>query len=126
MPCYRCGARQVDPEQGKSSPWKRGVRREHQVLICPDCAADAVGELDRCAGCGGTQLIRRLDQVECLACGQVREVGPEPGDPLPDAPAPDAQGPGSVEPGARVRGAPAPGTLADEVASALDRVLRRR
>ena len=104
MPCYRCGARQVDPEQGKPSPWKRGVRREHQVLICPDCAADAAAELDRCAGCGGTHLIRRLDQVECLSCGLARDVSAEP------------------EPG---QSAPAPGTLADEVASALDRVLGR-
>jgi hypothetical protein len=103
MPCYRCGVRQADPEQGKSSPWKRGVRDEHQVLICPECAASAPGELDRCPGCGSTRLIRRLDQVECVACGLARDVNPEPGP-----------------------SAPAPGTLADEVASALDRVLRRR
>jgi ribosomal protein L32 len=104
MPCYRCGVRQSDPEQGKPSPWKRGVRREHQVLICPDCAGDAVAELDRCSRCGSTHLIRRLDQVECLACGLARDVNLEP------------------EPG---RSAPAPGSLADEVARALDRVLGR-
>ena len=30
MPCYRCGARQVDPDRGES-PWKRGVRADRQV-----------------------------------------------------------------------------------------------
>ncbi|MCL2584806.1 MAG: hypothetical protein FWE35_20365 [Streptosporangiales bacterium] len=108
MPCYRCGARQSDPEQGKPSSWKRGVRREHQVLVCPDCLEAAAGELDRCPGCGGTQLIRRLDQAECLSCGLTRDLNPEPG--AEGAPAP---------------GAAAGGSLADEVASALDRVLRR-
>ena len=38
MPCYRCGARQVDPVRGHS-PWRRGVRDDQQVLICPDCQA---------------------------------------------------------------------------------------
>lgn len=118
MPCYRCGARQSDPEQGKPSPWKRGVLREHQVLLCPDCAPAAAAELDRCSGCGGARLIRRLDQVECLDCGLARDADPareadtaitEPSPPLP------ATAPSSSP--------PAP--LADEVARALDRVLRR-
>lgn len=112
MPCYRCGARQSDPEQGKSSSWKRGVRAEHQVLVCPDCFPAAVAELDRCPGCGGPQLVRRLDQVECLSCGLTRDVNPEPGPDCEEAPAPGVSAPEDA--------------LADDVASALDRVLRRR
>jgi ribosomal protein S27E len=54
MPCYRCGTRQVDPDRGQS-PWKRGVRAAHQVLICPGCqeAFDWAADLDRCPVCGG-------------------------------------------------------------------------
>jgi len=49
MPCYRCGARQVDPDRGES-PWRRGVRADRQVLICPGCQSsfDWVAELDHC------------------------------------------------------------------------------
>lgn len=111
MPCHRCGTRQADPERGKASPWRRGVLRAHQVLICPDCAAGgALSELDRCAGCGGTRLIRRLDQVECLDCGRTRDVSQEPDSQEPDSP--ELPGP-RAEP---------PGALADEVASALGRI----
>jgi hypothetical protein len=109
MPCYRCGARQADPEAGKSSPWKRGVLSEHQVLICPDCQPVALGDLDRCARCERTHLIRRLDQVECLDCGLTREIDAAD---VVDASAPAA-------PGATSAG------LADQVARALDRVLGR-
>jgi len=57
VPCYRCGVRQTDPEQGKS-PWRRGVARDGLVLICPACQestdttlADEVGRaLDRLLG----------------------------------------------------------------------------
>ena len=107
MPCYRCGTRQTDPEPGKSSPWRRGVVREHQVLVCPDCQPAALAELDRCVGCGSTHLIRRLDQVECLDCRLTRDPG------APDAPsAPDAGGgPDSA--------------LAAEVARAVARVFGR-
>lgn len=105
MPCYRCGTRQADPEAGKASPWKRGVLAEHQVLICPDCLPSAVPELDTCARCGSTHLIRRLDQVECLDCRHAREAAPEPPPP--------------------VTAAVPPQTLADEVARALQRVLGR-
>jgi hypothetical protein len=110
MPCYRCGARQADPEAGKSSPWKRGVLSEHQVLICPDCQPGALSDLDRCARCERTHLIRRLDQVECLDCGLTREIDAAD---VVDASAPAAPG------------APSSPALADQVARALDRVLGR-
>jgi hypothetical protein len=86
MPCYRCGTRQVDPERGKS-PWKRGVLREHQVLICPACQSAADADLDRCARCGGKHLIRRLDQVECLDCRLIREAELESAFPAVASPA---------------------------------------
>ena len=79
MPCYRCGTRQVDPEPGKPSPWHRGVVREHQVLICPDCYPTALDELTRCSRCDSVRLVRRLDQVECLDCGLTRDADAEPG-----------------------------------------------
>jgi hypothetical protein len=137
MPCYRCGARQVDPDRGES-PWKRGVRADRQVLICPACqsSVDWTGELDRCPVCSSVHLVRRLGEVECRDCGYVREpgshasagVGPVPG--VAPAAAPGAApGPASgVEPG------PAPGAdpgfgetpgLAEEVELALARVLGR-
>ncbi len=58
MPCFRCGARQTDPVRG-ASPWKRGVRADHQVLICPGCraAADWADALDHCAVCGSAALV---------------------------------------------------------------------
>jgi hypothetical protein len=72
MPCYRCGARQVDPDRGES-PWRRGVRGGRQVLICPDCqvAVDWAAELDQCQVCGSVHLVRRLGEVECRDCGAV-------------------------------------------------------
>jgi hypothetical protein len=119
MPCYRCGTRQVDPERGKS-PWKRGVLREHQVLVCPACQSAAAADLDRCARCGSGHLIRRLDQVECLDCRLIREAELE-------SAVPATASPGAV---------PAPGgpggdpsrdpALAAEVARALEKVLGRR
>lgn len=71
MPCYRCGARQTDPVRG-ASPWKRGVRAETQVLICPDCQREHDLDLDACASCRSTALICRLGEVECRTCGAVR------------------------------------------------------
>jgi len=108
MPCYRCGARQVDPGRGHS-PWKRGVRADQQVLVCPDCQAarDWTADLDQCARCGGTQLVRRLGEVECRQCGFVASPQ-EAGEPVAEA-----------RPGA------APG-LAEEVSEALERVLGRQ
>ncbi len=79
MPCYRCGTRQIDPERG-SSPWRRGVLTDRQVLICPDCQAspDWTADLDRCPECASVHLVRRLGEVECRDCGTVAESGVVP------------------------------------------------
>ncbi len=134
MPCYRCGGRQVDPDRGES-PWKRGVRADRQVLICPACqsSVDWLGELDQCPVCSSVHLVRRLGEVECRDCGYVREptgrdpadLGPAPGvppgsgaagvDPEPE-PEPDA------DPDADLGATPG---LAEEVELALARVLGR-
>jgi hypothetical protein len=102
MPCYRCGARQVDPDRGQS-PWRRGVRGDRQVLICPGCqsSVDWMAELDRCPRCASAHLVRRLGEAECRDCGAVR--------PAPDPPAPHL--PGAHLPGAHLPGA-LPGHLA--------------
>jgi hypothetical protein len=73
MPCYRCGTRQVDPDRGES-PWKRGVRGDRQVLICPACqvAHDWTADLDHCPVCSSVKLVRRLGEAECRDCGSVR------------------------------------------------------
>src|SRR5215469_16505808 len=72
MPCYRCGTRQVDPVRGHS-PWRRGVRDDQQVLVCPDCQATAnwTADMDKCPQCGSVHLVRRLGEVECRDCGAV-------------------------------------------------------
>ncbi len=128
MPCYRCGVRQTDPGRGQS-PWKRGVRRESQVLICPDCQSDAdwTAELDRCARCSSVHLVRRLGEVECRDCGVV----------VPPASSADEDLGGETAAGEETAGAlatPGPLTLTDtsrnpdlseEVARALERVLRQ-
>jgi hypothetical protein len=112
MPCYRCGTRQVDPEPGKGSPWRQGVVREHQVLICPACQQAALEDLARCPGCHGTRLIKRLDQVECLDCRLTRDA---------------VAGAAALAAGSGARAdADAPGGgLSAEVARALARVLGR-
>jgi hypothetical protein len=104
LPCYRCGVRQTDPERGKS-PWRRGVLRDHLVLVCPACqeSGDWTADLEHCARCASVHLIRRLDQVECLDCGLTRV------DPDILAAVPPARDSG----------------LADEVSRALDRLLGR-
>jgi hypothetical protein len=110
MPCYRCGTRQVDPDRGES-PWRRGVRGDRQVLICPGCQAafDWASDLDRCAVCGSVHLVRRLGEVECRDCGSVGQ----PVAASDTAPAEsDAGDPGS-----------AGSSLAEEVELALSRVL---
>ncbi|WP_230985268.1 hypothetical protein [Microbispora oryzae] len=77
MPCYRCGARQTDPVRG-ASPWKRAVRHEAQVLVCPDCQREHDLDLDTCATCGSIALICRLGEVECRSCGHVHSAGSGP------------------------------------------------
>ena len=79
MPCYHCGTRQVDPDQGPS-PWGRGLLDDHQILICPACQVqrDWTADLDRCGRCGSAHLVRRLDEVECRDCGLIRLTGTVP------------------------------------------------
>jgi hypothetical protein len=92
----------VDPEPGKPSPWHRGVVREHQVLICPECYPDAVSNLTRCARCESVRLVKCLGQIECLDCRLIRDAGSA-----------------SAVPGPR----DADSGLAAEVAQALERIL---
>ena len=109
MPCYRCGARQVDPVRGHS-PWRRGVKDDEQVLVCPGCQAstDWTADLDKCRRCGGVHLVRRLGEVECRDCGMT---------------VPQAAG-GDLRSAGRPAAVRAPG-LSEEVALALERVLGR-
>jgi len=96
VPCYHCGARQGDPGKGPS-PWKRGVIADEQVLVCPDCQGshDWVADLDRCAACGSTMLVRALGETRCRQCDWAKP--------------------------AAAAGSAADGSLADEVAAALQR-----
>lgn len=123
MPCYRCGTRQVDPERGES-PWRRGVRGDRQVLICPGCqaAVDWTADLDRCAVCSSVHLLRRLGEAECRDCGWV-------GQPVAAATPTGEPGPGgqSAPGSAAVRDETADeamSSLTEEVEQALSRVLR--
>jgi len=91
------------------------VRQDRQVLICPDCRQSHPWDrdLDRCDTCDSTRLVCRLGEVECRDCGQVRSV--EPGA-VGTVPGPDTDR--LVTSGGS--------SLPDEVAEALDRVLKRR
>ena len=115
MPCYRCGTRQVDPDRGES-PWRRGVRAERQVLICPGCqvAFDWAADLDRCRRCGSVHLVRRLGETECRDCGVV-------GQPSISQPAVAGDALGGVA--GTVPADTVPADLAAEVEQALARVL---
>jgi hypothetical protein len=153
MPCYRCGVRQTDPGRGQS-PWKRGVRRYSQILICPGCQdrADWMAELDRCSQCSSVHLVKRLGEVECRDCGAIvpPEAPGEPGYPGVAGEAPAGTGPPGLDaaagPGLAGPEDPGPGgagerdaglagagladagrgsDLSEEVARALDRVLGR-
>src|SRR5260370_24201451 len=106
MPCYLCGTRQTDPDRGQS-PWKRGVRGDSQVLVCPQCQSgrDWASDLDRCRGCGSVRLVRRLGDAECRDCGLIQPPTVTVG--------------GVVGPVT----ATGDGDLAEEVARALERVL---
>jgi hypothetical protein len=130
MPCYRCGVRQTDPSRGQS-PWKRGVRRQSQILICPGCqnTVDWVSDLDRCSRCSSVHLVKRLGEVECRDCGAI--MSPD-GSGETGSGEPDPGEPGSGEPGfAEEAGEAGPAVadhgpdLSEEVARALDRVLSR-
>ena len=107
MGCHTCGRRQVDPESGPST-WRRAVVAGEQVLVCPDCQVEGWTDgLDRCRACGSTALVKRLGEVSCRACGSTG--GPADGVTASTAsPSPSA----------------AREALADDVAAALDRVLR--
>jgi hypothetical protein len=124
MPCYRCGARQVDPVRGHS-PWRRAVRRDQQVLVCPHCqaAADWAADMDKCPRCRSVHLVRRLGEVECRDCGMVvppaAQTGAEAAVPALGAAALSEAGPGEPAGGGRGPG------LSEEVALALERVLGR-
>ncbi|RKS68728.1 hypothetical protein BZB76_5853 [Actinomadura pelletieri DSM 43383] len=109
MPCFRCGARQTDPVRGVSL-WKRGVRADRQILICPGCQSthDWADDLDRCAACGSVALVCRLGEVECRDCHHTREAAPA-----------DLVHSGAAPPTSGDR------DLSEEVAAALNRVLRR-
>ena len=133
MPCYRCGVRQTDPGRGQS-PWKRGVRRQSQILICPGCqdTVDWMSEMDRCSRCSSVHLVKRLGEVECRDCGAiVTPEGPgetglaEPG--FTEAGLAEAPGgePGAAPGGAGPVVAGRGPDLSEEVARALDRVLSR-
>jgi hypothetical protein len=124
MPCYRCGCRQVDPDRGES-PWRRGVRGDRQVLICPTCQvkSDWTADLDRCPVCGSVHLYRRLGEVECRDCGCVGQPAETAANPVTglgagESPAEPAAvaGPAGAETGASEE-------LAREVELALSRVL---
>jgi hypothetical protein len=120
MPCYRCGVRQTDPDRGQS-PWKRGVRSDSQILICPNCQAshDWMADLDRCSQCSSVHLVRRLGEVECRDCGAI--VPPA----IDDLAGGGLGNSGSLG-GAGVpdRAGLSPG-LSEEVGKALERVLGR-
>ena len=128
MPCYRCGTRQVDPDRGES-PWRRGVRGDRQVLICPGCqgAFDWASDLDRCSVCASVHLVRRLGEAECRDCGCAGQpvlaasVAGEDADPG------DAESGGGATSGVVAGGAGdgdgAGLSLAEEVEQALSRVL---
>lgn len=111
MPCYRCGARQIDPRRGPS-PWKRGVRAGALVLVCPGCqhGRDWTADLDRCVACGSTLLLRALGETVCRACG--REQPAEHACEVPAAAVAPAEP--AFDP-----------ALSAEVAAAVERVLRR-
>lgn len=108
MPCLRCSARQTDPARGPS-PWKSGVRDGRLVLVCPACqqSRDWTADLDRCAGCGSSALVRRLGETRCRSCGGGNIVAAVP-----------------RNSGEALEPAEVPG-LADEVAAALARVFDR-
>jgi hypothetical protein len=89
-----------------------------------------MSELDQCSVCGGVHLVRRLGEVECRDCGMVCEpadAGAGAGVASGAGSVPGSAGPGSAGPGdgGRTEGGQEPGSLADDVERALERVLGR-
>jgi hypothetical protein len=103
----------VDPDRGES-PWRRGVRGDRQVLICPGCqaAVDWTADLDHCVVCSSIHLVRRLGEAECRDCGWVGQ--PETAVSLAA---------GTAEAGLAGTAEGAEASLAEEVERALSRVL---
>ncbi|HEY3681957.1 MAG TPA: hypothetical protein VGL93_02900 [Streptosporangiaceae bacterium] len=96
------------------------MRHDRQVLICPDCQRTdpLLAQLDHCGDCASTDLICRLGEIECRACGAVRGATPAPEPEVTTVPA-----------GATPAPTPAqadPTTLSTEVEQALARVLGHR
>jgi ribosomal protein L37AE/L43A len=84
------------------------VRQGEQVLICPDCQrGDWTAPLDHCPACGSAALSRSLGETRCKSCGQVVEVA-------------------GSSPSSTGGAAPAGSVLSDEVAAAVERLLRGR
>ena len=127
VPCYRCGARQTDPVRG-ASHWRRGVRADVQVLVCPDCQQDSswLDDLDRCPICGSTALFRRLGATVCREC-EARRLAAAPVRGAWPTAAGDASS-GAAE-STSVKSVTSAGEgdydLAREVAAAIDRLLGR-
>jgi hypothetical protein len=91
------------------------------VLICPDCQGsfDWMAELDQCPVCGGVHLVRRLGEIECRDCGMVRDPGDAADGPVAGSGAVSGDQVSSAGPA----GQAAPGSLAEDVERALERVL---
>lgn len=119
MPCYRCGKRQIDPARGAGA-WRRGVRGDEQVLVCPDCQSTPTWaeELDRCEACGSTALVRRLGRTACPDCGQMLDASRQMSAAVRLGPDVEAPPRADAPPGADE-------ALAHDVAAAIDRVLGR-
>jgi hypothetical protein len=136
VPCYRCGARQTDPVRG-TSQWRRAVRADEQVLVCPDCQqnSSSLDDLDRCPVCGSTALFRRLGATVCRECearrlapvGAARTTasGTAGATPVGGVGAPGEAEATSVGNATPARQGQGDHDLAREVAAAIDRVLGR-
>ena len=100
------------------------------MLICPACQStvDWTAELDQCPVCSSVHLVRRLGEVECRDCGDVREPSPVAASVSPISGVPPsasgASGASAASAGGDGDFAEAPG-LAEEVELALARVLGR-
>ncbi len=94
-----------------------------QVLVCPICQKehDWVADLDRCAACASTKLVRSLGDTRCLDCGATSDTASDSPDGSPQS---GTQGSGSPRGGSQGGGLerPAPGPLAADVSAALRKV----